>query len=72
MSVPHKCKLVVHDWISQPNSESVYDSAPELSEGDLHHGSTFDAIILLPEDAIHDIEYAAGSNIRPVFYLVEQ
>lgn len=59
-----KIKLVFHDWIGN-------GSYSELSLGDFHSGSTFDAEIKLTEDQEKEITEAIKNKSYPVFWVTK-
>jgi hypothetical protein len=63
-----KIRLVFYDW----NNKSVYNTEKgvELSAGDFHSGSTFEATIECPYDE-EDLKQALKEGYNPVFYIVE-
>lgn len=66
------CKLVVMDW-HRVGIGSVYNSelGVQLSSGDLHSGTTFSAVVSLPEDIQQEIKEAYKTHQSyPVFALV--
>jgi hypothetical protein len=66
-----KVKLVFNDWLDVKNNKSIYQTEEgiQLSKGDLHGGSTFDAEIDLPEDELRTILEANAIQVAPVFYV---
>lgn len=69
-----KVKLVFDDWRRWDGTkdESVYSTQEgvELSMGDLHGGSTFDAEIEVSDDDAARLSSAMSTGIKPVFYMV--
>ena len=63
-----KIKLVFSDW--QKNGQSVYSEQSELSEGNFHSGTTFDADIDLGTDE-KEFKRALINGYNPVFYVIE-
>lgn len=53
-----KCRLVFDDWRRIGEAESVYATplGIELSVGDLHSGTTFEAEVVLPQDIEEEIK----------------
>ena len=70
-----KIKLVFEDWRQVGKSESIYNTqlGMDLSCGDLHSGTTFDADITIPEDAEQEILQAyEDDKAYPVFRIIPQ
>ena len=66
-----KCRLAFEDW--QKNGESIYQTplGIELSLGDLHSGTLFDAEIIIDLDIEREIMGAfAKYNAIPVFRIL--
>lgn len=55
-----KCRLVMEDWRQVGNAESIYSTplGVDLSMGDMHSGTTFEAVIKLPPHITGEIEAA--------------
>lgn len=55
-----KCRLVMDDWRETGVSESIYNTelGVNLSMGDLHSGTAFEAEVELPPWATKEIEAA--------------
>jgi hypothetical protein len=66
-------KLVFEDWLGNDH-KSIYNTQKgvELSAGDLHHGSTFNASIQLDEDSTLDMVDALRHGFNAVFYVVPE
>ena len=64
-----KVKLVFDDW--RRGSKSVYstEEGVELSIGDFHSGTTFNAEIELNVEQEEDLKEALESGATPVFYV---
>ena len=62
-----KCRLVMEDWRQIGKPDSIYNTQEglELSGGDLHSGTTFEADIELPEPLADEIT-AAMEPVRIV------
>lgn len=70
-----KCKIIFDDWRQIGKVGSIYSEATgiELSLGDLHSGTTFDAEIYLPVDKNieKEIEEALKNHgAYPVFSII--
>jgi hypothetical protein len=52
------CKLVLDDWRQVGKSESIYTTpiGVECTMGDLHSGTTFEAVVKLPPSVLAEIE----------------
>jgi hypothetical protein len=55
-----KCRLVMEDWRQVGNAESIYSTplGVSLSMGDMHSGTTFEAVVELSPDIATEIETA--------------
>ena len=55
-----KCRLVMDDWRQTGTAESIYATklGVALSMGDMHSGTTFEAVVELPPDVAGEIETA--------------
>jgi len=65
-----KCELVFEDWRQYGKPDSIYSTelGVELSLGDLHSGTTFDAEVHLPPEVEIEIEKAMREHAAyPVF-----
>ena len=62
-----KIKLIFTDWLS--NGKSIYNTEKgvDLSMGQFHSGTTFDAEIDLDQDDVDDLEECIRSGYTPVF-----
>lgn len=63
-------KLVFTDW-KNSNFDNIYNTEKgiELSSGDFHSGSTFDAIITLEKEQHEELELALEKGFIPFFYV---
>lgn len=71
MKVP--VKIVFDDWKHTETNKSVYQTelGLKLSIGNLHSGTTFDAVIYISDDDYEKICKAANDNgVRPYFYVL--
>jgi len=68
-----KFKLIFDDWRDK-NHKSIYstETGIELSLGDLHSGTTFDATIDLSPYDENLFKKARSEGIYPVFYAIEE
>ena len=59
-----KCKLIFNDWRKIGEAESIYNTelGIELSLGDLHSGSTFEADVILTDEIESDLKEAIKNN----------
>ena len=64
-----KIKLVFYDW--RRGSKSVYNTEEgiELSMGNFHSGTTFDAEIELDSESEEELREFLESGATPVFYI---
>lgn len=55
-----KCRLVMEDWRQIGTADSIYSTplGVDLSMGDMHSGTTFEAVVELPLDVAEEIETA--------------
>ena len=55
-----KCRLVMEDWRQIGTADSIYSTplGVDLSMGDMHSGTTFEAVVELPSDVAEEIETA--------------
>ena len=62
-----KIKLIFSDW--EKNSKSIYatDKGIDLTMGDFHSGSTFDAEVNLNEEQEQELKQAIQDGYDPVF-----
>lgn len=53
-----ECKLIMEDWRQEGKSESIYDTelGIDLSMGELHSGTTFNARVEISADVAQEIE----------------
>lgn len=65
-----KVQLVFQDW-QDSDGDSVYNTEDgvDLSMGDLHSGTVFEAAIKLDDDDLCRLSEAFEKGYRPVFYL---
>ncbi len=65
-----KIKLIFADW-QNSNFHSIYntDKGIDLSFGDFHSGSTFDAVITLNQEQQDELESALEKGFIPLFYI---
>ena len=68
-----KVKLVFHDWLNPLTGKSIYQTEEgiELSQGDLHSGTTFDAEVQFSPDDTVFIDEAKAIGAVPVFYVIK-
>ena len=60
---------VFQDWLG-PDGQSAYGmDGPRLSDGDFHHGSTFQADLILDEEQTAELLRHMAAGFRPVFWL---
>ena len=66
-----KIKLIFHDWQTE-SGRSIYNApvGAELTRGDLHHGSVFDAEVAFSPDTERDLREALAAGVVPVFRAV--
>jgi hypothetical protein len=67
------CKLVFDDWRQFVVPYSIYNTqlGLDLSSGDLHSGTTFSAVVRLPEKIEQEIKDAYEEHgAYPVFRLI--
>ena len=67
-----KCSLVLEDWRQRERPDSIYSTklGMELSSGDLHSGTTFEATVELPQDiSLEVIDAWTQHKAYPVFRL---
>ena len=62
-----RIQLVFHTWLGRDSKPVTYYKE-ELSVGNFHAGSTFDAKIDLDLDAADDLRAALAEGYKPVFY----
>ena len=69
-----KVKLVFHDWLDPMTGKSIYqtEAGVELSTGNLHSGTTFDAHVQFSVDDMAFIDEGLKIGAVPVFYVVEK
>ena len=69
-----KVKLVFQDWIVPMTGKSIYqtEEGVELSMGNLHSGSTFDAEVRFTTEDMAFIDEGKTIGAVPVFYVVEE
>ena len=65
-----KVKLVFADW-QDFEFNSIYNTSEgiDLTTGDFHCGSTFDAIITLEKDQHEELKLALEKGFIPFFYI---
>jgi hypothetical protein len=65
-----KVKLVFADW-QDSKFHSIYSTEKgiELSSGDFHSGTCFDATITLEKDQHNELESALEKGFIPFFYI---
>lgn len=65
-----KIKLVFHDWCKLCKSIYSTEEGIELSLGDFHSGTTFDAEIELDEGNEKELKRAIKNGYQPTFYVI--
>lgn len=67
-----RVKLVFDDW-RDANNRSIYQTPTgiELSLGDFHSGTMFDAEILLSTEVAEELQAALSAGHTPHFYAVK-
>lgn len=74
LSPAMKCRLVFSDWRKLGDARSIYSTelGCELSKGDLHNGTTFEAVVQFADPAIEEEIRAAFARHRayPEFWFL--